>query len=363
SPRELVKTGRSFPDVLLGAAFGMLESGFSRPFGADADHIKDETYLNQGIESGFSFYTLDASEVMNRQAFFLSEVELGQAYQRLTPDQLQTYKRYIDRTIRLNDDFQIGFLENRLLPILLAYDPVLHFVEKMNSILDERCPVYDLEISMDEGDALTSPEAHFFVTEELHRRGIDFQSVAPKFPGSFEKGIDYVGDTKEFTRSLRKHAMIQRMVGGYRLSLHSGSDKFSIYSVFNQETEGLFHLKTSGTSWLKALETVARHDPELFRKIYDLSRVELPENRKAYVISVREQDIQLDLESIPDKKLPDLFQNDKVRQLLHISYGSILRDFQSSLYQILFWEEDDHYHLVKEHIGKHLELLLGKKKR
>ena len=359
SPRELEKTGRSFQSVLVDAAWGVFVGGYRGKFGADADHIKDESRLLQAMESGFSFYTLDASEVMERSVLSKSEKELVEAFERLSSPQLAVYKRYLDRTLTLANGFQIDFREKNLLPILLAYFPVIDFIEHMNTLLDERISHYDLEISLDESDAVTSFEAHFLVAEELHRRGIDFQSLALKFPGSFEKGIDYRGDPKELEWNLRRQAIIVRNIGGYRLSLHSGSDKFSIYPVFFQETEGLFHVKTSGTSWLKALETVAVSNPELFRKIYDLSLVEIPENRKAYQISLDVDSLPQELEYYPDKKLVDLLKNDSLRQLLHISYGSVLRDYRQELCRVLFHHEEDHFKRVQENIENHLKVLMG----
>ena len=100
---------------------------------------------------------------------------------------------------------------------------------------------------------------------------------------------------------------VQQEIGGYRLSLHSGSDKFSIYPVFSQETNQLFHVKTSGTSWLKGLEVVAHKNPQLFRKIYELSEEELEENRKAYQISFTREDIHRDMDTIRIKSFLPFF--------------------------------------------------------
>ena len=358
SPRELEKTGRTFQTVLVDAAWGVFMSGYQGIYGADADHIKDESRLIQAIESGYSFYTLDVSEKVEKNALFKSEKELVEAYQHLSLPQLTVYKRYLDQSFTLAEGFQVDFRERNLLSILLAYYPILDFIDRMNVLLDERVSHYDLEISLDEGDALTSFEAHFLVAEELHRLGIDFQSLALKFPGSFEKGIDYLGDSNQFQENLRRQVVVGHNIGGYRLSLHSGSDKMSIYPIFSQETEGLFHVKTSGTSWLKALETVVVTYPDLFRKIYNLSIEELPENRKAYQISLDANSLPDDLEYIPDKKLLDLMKADSIRQLLHISYGSILRDLREELYRVLFRYQDDHFQRVEKNIENHLEVLM-----
>ena len=85
-------------------------------------------------------------------------------------------------------------------------------------------------------------------------------SLAPRYIGDFEKGVDYKGDVAALERSLRDHAAIAEMLGPYKLSLHSGSDKLSMYPALARATKGRFHVKTAGTSYLEALRVVARHD-------------------------------------------------------------------------------------------------------
>lgn len=357
SPRELEKTGRSFQSVLVDATWGVFVSGYQGKFGADADHIKDESRLLQAIKSGYSFYTLDASDVMDSSILSKPRKELREAFKQLSSQYLDVFKYYENRTYQFKC-FQVDFNEKYLLPILLLYLPVIDFIDRMNTILHKENSFYDLEISLDESNAVTSFEAHLFIAEELHRRGIDFQSLALKFPGSFEKGIDYIGDPKEYELNLQQQAVIVRKIGGYRLSLHSGSDKFSIYPVFSKETDGLFHVKTSGTSWLKALETVAVSNPDLFRRIYILSLAEIQENRKAYQISLNFEYLPINLEKYPDEKLANLLKDITIRQLLHISYGSVIRVFRQELYQVLFHNKEKHSQLVKENIENHLNLLM-----
>ena len=82
----------------------------------------------------------------------------------------------------------------------------------------------------------------------MRRLGVDWVSFAPRFVGEFEKGIDYLGDRVEFAADVEVHAAIARRFGDYKLSVHSGSDKFSIYDDVALATRGRVHLKTSGTS-------------------------------------------------------------------------------------------------------------------
>lgn len=360
SPRELQKTHRTFWKVLLGAAWGILESGYQGPFGADADHIKDEQSLLEARNLGFSMYTLDLSDSVNYQALIMSEEELLHRYERLTVQERETFRRYRGKRFSLSPEVVVEFSEEKLLPLILAYLPAIEKVEYFFALLREKVSSFDLEISLDEGESVTSPEVHFLVAEELHRRGVDFHSLAPRFPGTFEKGIDYRGDQKEFARILQSHVVVRENLEGYRLSLHSGSDKFSVYPTFFRETGGLFHVKTSGTSWLQALAVVAERNPDLFRMMYRLAYDTFEENIKAYRISVRKEELCVDIEKTREMDLPKLLADFRVRQLLHISYGSILDVLGKELRDFLFREENVHYQKVCENIEKHLKILFEK---
>ena len=130
----------------------------------------------------------------------------------------------------------------------------------------------DMELSVDETDTPTSPEEHYFIANELRRLGVRLVSLAPRYVGRFEKGVDYIGDLDRFAATFTQHAAIARTLGPYKLGLHSGSDKFAIYPIVADIANGLFHLKTAGTSYLEALRTVARFEPALFREILNDSR-------------------------------------------------------------------------------------------
>ena len=110
-------------------------------------------------------------------------------------------------------------------------------------------------------------------------------SLAPRYIGDFEKGVDYKGDVAALEQSLNDHAAIARHLGPYKLSLHSGSDKLSMYAAFARATRGMFHVKTAGTSYLEALRVVARHDEALFRRIIDFARQRYDTDKATYHVS------------------------------------------------------------------------------
>ena len=124
---------------------------------------------------------------------------------------------------------------------------------------------------MDETETPTTPAEHVYFATELRRLGVQWVSLAPRYVGRFEKGVDYIGDLAAFTANFAIHAAIARTLGPYKLSLHSGSDKFSIYEIAARETQGFVHLKTAGTSYLEALRTVAQVQPDVLRDIYAYS--------------------------------------------------------------------------------------------
>jgi hypothetical protein len=111
------------------------------------------------------------------------------------------------------------------------------------------------------GPAPSRQEEHIYVASELKRLDVQWVSIAPRCIGRCEKGIDYIGDLVALRQDLQTHAEIARALGPYKLSLHSGSDKFSIYPLICEVAQGQVHLKTAGTSYVEALRVVAQEAP------------------------------------------------------------------------------------------------------
>ena len=340
SPRELIKTNRDFQDVLLKAVMGVLESGYVGKFGADADHIKDEEYLIMGAQAGYSMYTLDVSDWL-RDPTRLRRAGLSQLSQSIITD---------FANMRL-PGYTIS--EQELLTSALIYEQPMQQVEHFNNQIMNIVTRFDLEVSIDEGSRDTTVEDHLFAAEYLHRAGIRFTSLAPKFPGQFQKGVDYEGDVVALEKSLRAHGALCKQIGGYRLSLHSGSDKFSVYPLYNEVTDGGWHIKTSGTSWLEAVRVVSQTNLPLFRELYALCLANLDESKKAYHVRISTQDFPAQL---PDDVATFIAIPD-VRQLFHISYSALLDAKRSEIYETLYTHEPEHYASVSGHIEKHLKLL------
>jgi hypothetical protein len=216
-----------------------------------------------------------------------------------------------------------------------------------------------LEISVDETDQPTSHAEHFYISAELKRLGVKWVSLAPRYVGRFEKGVDYIGDLSAFETCISGHAAIARQLGPYKLSLHSGSDKFSIYPAAMRQTRGLIHLKTAGTSYLEALRTIAAIDIDLLREIYVFARQHYDIDKASYHVSA-------DLSRAPLAEnvinWPGLLDNFDAREILHVTFGSVLTDkmtsglwrFRERLMEILRSHPESYAAALERHFDRHL---------
>ena len=360
--RELNLTGRTFSDVLDAACFGVFRAGFTRGFGADGDHLKTADEVKQALSLGYTMITLDCSEHIRGDADKMSDADVAQACE--LPQEVMEY--YMDKNFNLGDVTVFMTIE-QLQRNYLKYSKAIGFAcEIYKTLIADYKGQVDFEISLDETDTPTLPDQHFFVVSELTRRGVVFQTTAPRFCGEFQKGVDYIGNPGDFEADLKQHAAIARHFG-YKLSIHSGSDKFSIFGVIGRETVGRFHIKTAGTSWLTAMQLVAEKAPELYREIHRFALRSFEQARKYYHVTTEISRIP-DISALPDDGLDSLFLNNDARQLIHITYGLILSKQQadgSYLYRDTLrtlWRRyaGTYAEMLTEHIGRHLALLYGR---
>jgi hypothetical protein len=226
---------------------------------------------------------------------------------------------------------------------------------------------FELEMSVDETDSPTSVAEHLYVASELRRLGVKVVSLAPRFVGRFEKGVDYIGDLARFEDELAGHAAIARQFGPYKLSIHSGSDKFSVYPLVAKCTEGLVHLKTAGTSYLEALRVMATAEPAFFREVLDFSRGRYERDKASYHVSAVLAKVPA-AATLADGQLPALLEDFHARQVLHVTYGSVLTErdaagasvFHERLLAALDTHEALHYETLAGHLGRHLAPFAGR---
>lgn len=360
SIRELTLTGRSYEDVLAAAAWGVFEEGYGEGFCADADHLKNRDDIRMACDLGFTMITLDCSEHIVNGVEHWSEDMVEQAYHALPQDfRRHIEETYGDRDFRLSAGI-IRFPTAQLRQIAVTYGKALHFcAEIYREFIKPRADKIDFEVSIDETAVATTPAAHYFVAAELERLGVLATSLAPRFCGEFQKGIDYIGDLAQFQREFVQHAAIADLFG-YRLSIHSGSDKLSVYPIIGKHTGGRVHVKTAGTNWLEALKVISRVDAALFRELYSFAAGFFPEACRYYHVSANPANFR-DVTTLSDQELPLLLTEPDSRQLLHITYGGMLTGqpgatsaFRKRIYNVLYRNETAYAEALAGHIGHHI---------
>ena len=372
SIRELERTVREPQEVIDAATWGVFQEGWRDGYGADADHLKTTADIDRMARAGFTMFTIDPGEYVNSMADSMPSASLLSHMNKLDwvilDDTIDAViKRYDGQQFNLPDGFTLRPDGETILRAVLKYGNVIAHTIRMHRHLAEHWPGFEteIELSVDETDTATSPFEHFLIANELKRRGICPVSIAPRFIGDFEKGIDYRGDIARFRGEYRMHIAIANALGPYKLSLHSGSDKFSVYEVIGKLPAHHFHIKTAGTSYLVALETVARTEPALFRDILAFSRDRYEVEKRSYHVSADLANVP-DPADLPDADLPGLFMQDDTRQVLHVAFGKVLTTcnedgdtlFRNSIMRVLDDHEELHYKLLKNHFERHLTPLM-----
>jgi len=329
SIREMARTARPPRQVMDDATWGIFQEGWREGVGADADHLKTTSDIDVCLPAGFTFFTVDPGEHVDHAADSATLPDLQASLEKLPWRDLNDrpkllMKRYRNRSFEV-EGARIHFDEETILRAAVKYGRAVAHVAAMcrhliQAIAGRDC---ELEVSVDETETPTTHAEHIYIAQELKRLGVQWVSLAPRYIGRFEKGVDYIGDLAAFEADFAVHAGIARQFGPYKLSLHSGSDKFSIYPIAMRQTRGLIHLKTAGTSYLEALHTIASLDPELFREIYTFARERYETDRASYHVSARLERAPLP-HDMADADLPALLQQFDAREILHVTFGSVL---------------------------------------
>ena len=356
SIRELNLTGRTYRGVVADAGFGVFQEGFESGYGADGDHVKTIDDINVALEADMPMITLDLTEVMDPSPSEWSDSEVESRFDQLDSDIKQLVDTYADRRFDIEGEIVIPRIE--AMRCGLMYWRAVEFAEQVDAhIRNRRGDAYDLEISIDETEAPTHPAHHLFIARELARRGVTVNSVAPRFIGEFQKGIDYIGDIDQFEKQFEIHSRIAKY-HDYKISVHSGSDKFSVYPAIGRHTNLKVHVKTAGTSWLEAVRSVANDDPDLYRLMHEKAYVHFPDATKLYHITA-DLDRIPDITSVDDRNLKEFLERNESRQLLHITYGGLLNDpdLRTRFFRFLATHEEAHYKTVSSHIRRHIKTL------
>lgn len=371
SIREMTRTQRSPKEVIAAAQKSLAAAKYTKPWGADADHLKTTEDIDKTSAAGFTFFTLDPSPKVNNEADRLDKAALDAQVASLLADgifpagwEAEYLKKAYDAGA---EGGKLKFARLGLHRAAVKYGRAIAEVAMLSAHLKKTLKrPYEIEVSVDETDTPTRPLEHLFWALELKRRGVKkVVSLAPRFIGDFEKGIDYKGNLKAFEKQLRVHAAIAENFGPYKISIHSGSDKFSIYPTIGRVCGNRLHLKTAGTNYLEALRAVGRVDKALFGEIAAFAAGRFAQDKQSYHISATDAGVAALANTAPADYERVYLDETTGRQLLHVTFGSTLtigktakgRLFKEAILEILKKHADLHSELLAKHIGEHLRLL------
>jgi len=359
SIRENVRTNRTAQQVLDAATWGVFEAGWHNGFGADGDHLKTTVDADVMVAAGYTFFTVDPGEYVNDAAHDARYPDLIATVDALPWTDLDSSPADL-RARLLGRRFDIGIMDlafddESLARAAAKYGRAVAHAVRMHRHLAavNRNRPWEMELSVDETETPTSHLEHLYIVTELRRLDVRWVSLAPRYVGRFEKGVDYIGNLDALRADLAGHAAIARTFGPYKLSLHSGSDKFSVYPLAVDITGGMVHLKTAGTSMLTAQQAIAMTDPALFRRLYALAFDRFAVDRASYHISADPARAP-QLDRLADADLPAVVDQFDARQMLHVTFGSAIMRLGPEMQAALRTHEETHYTALEKHFNRHL---------
>ena len=358
SLRELGFTGRDYEMIVDVATWAVFREGYKRQWGADGDHLKTVEWVKKALESGCTMITADVSDHIANQFTAFTDEQIIKRYEKLPFEYRKRIEsEYLDKAYELDIGDTVFFSKESLCRTALIYVNAIEYAKTLYEACLCTNKAFDFEFSIDETLTPTTPQAHIFVASETIKKGVVISSLAPRFVGEFQKGIDYIGDITEFKKAFITHAAIARRFG-YRISVHSGSDKFSVFPIVGRETKGRFHIKTSGTNWLCALEVIAQTSPQLFLRLCHKARSAFDKARSFYHVTPDMSRLS-DIEQMGNDELIHVLDNKDDRRILHITYGEILNDqsLGDEFRETLNKNIENYYDVLYRHIGRHLEML------
>lgn len=374
SIREMTRTQRTAQEVMDDAMNGAAAAGWSRKIGADADHLKTPEDVDVTAAVGFTFFTIDPSDDVDQAADDYDEATVRSKFDGVR-ESAAWYDDYVGKSVGLSTGTTIELTEEACMRAAVKYGPAIARALSMGNYIrkvhEEVGKDYEIELSVDETEQPTTLAEHYIIADQCLKGGMKLVSLAPRFIGDLEKGIDYKGDLAALEESLGEHAAIATLLGGYKLSLHSGSDKLSMYSLLSKQTKGQFHVKTAGTSYLEALRVVARHDEALFREIINFGRSRYDVDKATYHVSATNDSapapenvsdiVELEREYLELwSEVPEGKGFTKPgRQILHCTFGSTLthETLGPAVRSVLETHPDTYTEVLADHFERHLRAL------
>ena len=337
--------------------------GWTSPYFVDADHI--------GVASvgpfldACDFFTIDVADFIGRAPADPAFDAYVDAMSRFTGPLAVSG---LEQPLPITMDLVREIARTHLAAIIEAGRVYRHIVEKKST------QQFVTEVSLDETSAPQTPAELLFILAGLAREGVPVCTVAPKFSGKFLKGIDYVGDVDHFSHEFAADLAVLEFAKStfglppeLKLSIHSGSDKFSLYPIIHQalQTTGCgVHLKTAGTTWLEELIGLASTGGEgldFAKSTYRLATTRFDELATPYLSVIDIDPAHLPAPDAVDQWTSDRFvaalkheptcpdYNSDFRQLLHIGFR--LAAERAETYQRLLKR---HRRVIEDHVTDNL---------
>lgn len=331
--REHQIIGTTPQDQRQAADQAVIEFDWQDPYYVDADHIN----LNNvdGFLEHCDFFTIDVADVIGRQA---DRERLDKVIRR----QSRLSGPLVLVADRPAIDISRDVIEQTALKYVHAIDTAGRIYQY---IRDRKSGSFEVEISMDETDQPQTPAELLLILEGLATAGIPCRTIAPRFSGRFNKGVDYVGDVTRFAQEFESDvAVIQYAVKAFglpetlKLSVHSGSDKFSIYPIMRtilRRWDAGVHLKTAGTTWLEECIGLASADEagadllkEIYAQAYEQRDDLMAPYREVLDIDISKLPLPREIAYFSGQSLADSIThrqtepsyNRHMRQLMHVAY-------------------------------------------
>jgi len=363
SHREHTIIGTKPADVRAEADSAVKALGFKKAYFVDADHISLKN-VDLFMDSS-DFFTLDVADYIGKAA---PEEDIESFVGKFGKYVGQIEIPGIDEPVSVTED-DIRTIAKKVLPAVKEAGKIYRHIEKAKGRGN-----FVTEVSMDETEQPQTPVEMLFILAAIAAEGIPARTIAPKFTGRFNKGVDYVGDVAQFEKEFNQDLAIIAFAieefglpGNLKLSVHSGSDKFSIYKPINKALKKFdagLHLKTAGTTWLEEIIGLAASGGkglELAKEVYAKALDKIDELCEPYKTV-----IDIDRKKLPSIETvrnwgPDDYANalrhdqsckaynPHLRQLLHVGYKIAAK--MGNIYLDALRENEK---IIAEHVTKNI---------
>jgi hypothetical protein len=351
SHREHQTVGSSHMETRQEADEAVRSLGWNAPWYVDADHI------NMSSVDGFmyhaNFFTIDVADYIEKEA---SKREL---------DLFVEDNKHLTGELNIpgiQDAFhitaeQIRQIGKKYLFAIQQAGKIYHYICAQKGENN-----FVAEVSMDETNQPQSPVELLFILSALSRESVALQTLAPKFTGRFNKGVDYQGDLQQFEKEFEQDVLVLKyavhafnLPDSLKLSIHTGSDKFSLYPVIGRiikKHDAGIHVKTAGTTWLEEAIGLCKSGDEGFEMVKDIyfeAFRRLDELTAAYSAV-----IDIDPNRLPaPEKVSSWKADDFIHALRHVPdhahYNPHLRQLMHVAYKIAAEKKDDFLPLLKKY--------------